>query len=74
MGHMVEIFWNSTCNMFRARGPCFKRTMIFLLEHFRVSRNDDLPSGAFPKHLLWALYFLRCYDEEGKEPSVGINT
>jgi hypothetical protein len=32
----------------------------------RVSRNDDLPSGAFPKHLLWALYFLRCYDEEEK--------
>ena len=32
----------------------------------RVGRNDDLPVGALPKHLLWALYFLRCYDEEEK--------
>ena len=32
----------------------------------RVGRNDDLPVGALSMHLLWGLYFLRCYDEEEK--------
>jgi DDE superfamily endonuclease len=33
----------------------------------RLRRNDDLPDNAEPKHLMWALYFLRCYDQEHKE-------
>lgn len=33
----------------------------------RIQGLGALPDGARPKHLLWSLYFLRCYDEEHKE-------